>query len=401
MPKIKIKDNRPSQGDRKKLLWTKLMNLNLLVYKVEALSRSGFLIISSDDVIERLMTPSVKENLLKDNLEVVTPLEFQANRTIVLRNIDSIITTIDSDELKEDLEQRNDWLKVQEVIKIPTAPKILKIRTENAEMVRAAEEKGILIYNMSVPPSSISRDTFVRLDVCFRCYSFHHKTNDCPTPNVVICSECADNTHTYRNCNNNWKRCINCQGDHRTLSAKCPKRKELIQERAKIIRERSRSRSRGRNITYAQAAASNNQQQVPLNPQLFNREDYVKIVSSIVYAHTIEAVVPGTFHQNVEKMYKLNGLPAVKFPDYVPPPNIEPNRVEEEIRKMRDETELQETIEMETIITERAKRARSITSPAETEQRPKQRKGEDHCVKEMEAVALPPRPSTPLKATDR
>ena len=320
MPKIKIKDNRPSQGDRKKLLWTKLMNLNLLVYKVEALSRSGFLIISSDDVIERLKTPSVKENLLRDNFEVVTPLEFQANRTIVLRNIDSIITTIDSDELKEDLEQRNDWLKVQEVIKIPTAPKILKIRTENAEMVRAAEEKGILIYNMSVPPSSISRDTFVRLDVCFRCYSFHHKTNDCPTPNVVICSECADNTHTYRNCNNNWKRCINCQGDHRTLAAKCPKRKELIQERAKIIRERSRSRSRGRNITYAQAAASNNQQQVPLNPQLFNREDYVKIVSSIVYAHTIEAVVPGTFHQNVKKMYKLNGLPAVKFPDYVPLP---------------------------------------------------------------------------------
>ena len=249
MPKIKIKDNRPGQGDRKKLLWSKLMILNLLVYKVEELNRSGFLIVSSDEVIEKLMTPSVKENLLKDKSEVLTPLEFQANGTIVLRNIDSIISMVDTDELKSDIEQRNEWLKVQEVIKIPTTPKILKIRAENAEMAKIAEEKGVLVYNLFVPPTSVSRDTFIHLDICFRCYSYKHRTNECPTPNVVICSECADNTHTYRNCTNNWKKCINCQGDHRTLAARCPKRKELIQEKSKIIRERSRSRSKNRNIT--------------------------------------------------------------------------------------------------------------------------------------------------------
>ena len=138
MPKIKIKDNRPGQGDRKKLLWSKLMILSLLVYKVEELNRSGFLIVSSDEVIEKLMTPSVKENLLKDKSEVLTPLEFQANGTIVLRNIDSIISMVDTDELKSDIEQRNEWLKVQEVIKIPTAPKILKVRAENAEMAKFA-----------------------------------------------------------------------------------------------------------------------------------------------------------------------------------------------------------------------------------------------------------------------
>ena len=57
-------------------------------------------------------------------------------------------------------------------------------------------------------------------------------------------------------------------------------------------------------------------------------------MSSIVYAHTIEAVLPGTFHQNVEKMYQLDGLPTVKFPEYVPPPNVEPGKVDEEIIKL-------------------------------------------------------------------
>ena len=352
------------------------------------------------------MTPSIIENLQEDNFEVLTPLEYQANRTIVLRNIDSIISTVDEEELKLDVEQRNEWIKVQEIVKIPNAPKILKIKVENAEMANTALEKGVMVYNLFVPPSAVSKDTFVRLDICFRCYSYSHKSNDCPTPTVIVCSECAEVTHSYRECRNSRKKCINCKGEHRTLAAKCPIRKKLIQEKAKTLRERSRSRSRNRNITYAQAVA-NNQTQQPINPQFLDRTDYVKIVSSIVYAHTIEGICPGTFHRNVEEMYKLNGLPMVKFPDYIPPPNLDPSKVEEEINKMRRQTEnAQEQSEMEiNIITERAKRARASTSPKEIEQKQKQRREETYeetsVEDEMQATAQPPRPSTPLKATKK
>ena len=38
MPKLRIKDLRPSHGNRKQCLWNKLMTQNLLVYQLKALN---------------------------------------------------------------------------------------------------------------------------------------------------------------------------------------------------------------------------------------------------------------------------------------------------------------------------------------------------------------------------
>ena len=244
MPRIRIRDLKPDHGNRKRLLWNQLLNLNLLVYQLQVPNKNSMVVVSSDEIIEKLMSPSIKDKLGKEGFEVTTPPEFLANRTFVLRNIDTLISEQECDFLKEDIEQRNSWLKVIEVIKIPTAPKILKIRAENAEIVRLATEKGILIFNQSVPANNVEKEIFVKLSICYKCYSYHHKTEACPTPNVVVCSECAISGHTFRECSNNNKKCINCGGSHRTLAARCPTRKILIQERSKEMRERSRSRSK-------------------------------------------------------------------------------------------------------------------------------------------------------------
>ena len=47
----------------------------------------------------------------KDNFEVQTPPEYVASKTIVIRNIDSMVGEVEAEELKGDLERRNDWLK--------------------------------------------------------------------------------------------------------------------------------------------------------------------------------------------------------------------------------------------------------------------------------------------------
>ena len=146
MPKIKIRDHRPRSGNRKKLLWNRLMTLNLLIYKIED-NRNFFIVVSSNEIIDKILTEQVKDALRKDDFEVTTPPEYNANRTVVIRNVDSIITELDHEELKLDIERRNEWAKIVEIIKIPTAPKILKLRFENAEMVKKAMEVGMLIYN--------------------------------------------------------------------------------------------------------------------------------------------------------------------------------------------------------------------------------------------------------------
>ena len=59
---------------------------------------------------------------------MLIPPQFNANRTLVVQNVDSIIT-VDVD-LKNATERRSEWAKITEIIKIPNAPKLLKIKYE-------------------------------------------------------------------------------------------------------------------------------------------------------------------------------------------------------------------------------------------------------------------------------
>ena len=58
------------------------------------------MLITSDDVVDRLLQASTREKLKQDHFKM-TPPEYNANRTIVLRNIDSLITTVDTDDLRK------------------------------------------------------------------------------------------------------------------------------------------------------------------------------------------------------------------------------------------------------------------------------------------------------------
>ena len=100
MPRIRVKDHKPNSGNRKLLLWNKCMQLNLLVYKLTDTGRNSFVILSSVEVIERILSNSIKENLQKERFEIIIPPEYNASRTIVLRNIDPLITKVDNEELK-------------------------------------------------------------------------------------------------------------------------------------------------------------------------------------------------------------------------------------------------------------------------------------------------------------
>ena len=176
------------------------------------------------------------------------------------------------------------------------------------------------------------------------------------------------------------------------MSAKCPVRRRLIKEKSKEIRERSRSRSRSRNRdqTYAQAAGKQTKGKEQTEEQ---RDEYVKVVSSITYAFMVEDILPGTFHDTIKEMYHLNNLPNVKFPAYIPSNKIQRENVQEEIRKMRssyktakkdpeqartgEQTQTETEVEMEaddvreteTEIEEKETRKRVLTSPEEKEQR--------------------------------
>ena len=167
-----------------------------------------------------------------------------------------------------------------------------------------------------------------------------------------------------------------------------------MKEKQRDIRERSRSRSRQRNTTsYAQAVTSS--QGKTEGSSGITREDHVKIVSSITYAHMVEGILPRTFKHTVQEMYRLNGLPEVRFPDYVPSPSIDKDKIQLEIDKMLrafkeaqgEETKQPEEEEMEELPT----RKRIITPPPQEQRQTKSRKEEEIETDDEEAaIALKP-----------
>ena len=62
MPRIRIKDHKLNHGNRGILLWNKHMQNNLMIYKMEEPNRNHFVIISSDEVVEKLLTPKLTDS---------------------------------------------------------------------------------------------------------------------------------------------------------------------------------------------------------------------------------------------------------------------------------------------------------------------------------------------------
>ena len=146
------------------------------------------------------------------------------------------------------------------------------------------------------------------------------------------CPYCSEN-HKQADCKATVPKCINCGEAHRTLAAVCKVRKELIKKRSKAIRDRNRSRLRQGGAqgfigatSFADAARVRGERgtrgpepTIPLSKQE-TKDMLTVIMSAIVYGHYMEALVPGSFQENISEVYRLNGLRTVQFP--IPPMEV-------------------------------------------------------------------------------
>ena len=124
-------------------------------------------------------------------------------------------------------------VKEVSVIKIRDYTHILKLEFGTMEEANRALEGGILMFCMMVAPDQMTRDEFINILTCFKCYRMEdHPTKECKET-VVKCSECSESGHRLSECTNPVKRCLNCQGGHRTLAMACPVKKDHINKKKK------------------------------------------------------------------------------------------------------------------------------------------------------------------------
>lgn len=279
-----------------------------------------------DDDVDKCISIQVRDKLKDRKFEVIIPPPLRARKSIVIRRLEPEVTSNDEQTILDEIETYNDWAKLEEVVKLRGIPHMLKIRFAEIAMARKAISHGLIMFSYHISPKQIEQEEFYPITPCWVCYSYGHSVKDCPTPDLVICSECATTGHKFRQCSSPQQKCINCSGDHRTLAAQCPVRKDIIKRK----RDESRQRRTQTQTSYAQTVKSNTANQQTSAPKhtpaptvlQLNNDISFKIMTITINAHLINIAKPGTFGKTVKNLLRLNGLPEVILPDNAPSAEI-------------------------------------------------------------------------------
>ncbi|KAF9754362.1 hypothetical protein NGRA_3354, partial [Nosema granulosis] len=264
--------------------------------------------------VEKMLTDTARAILNQVGLVASLPPEIRAQRSVICRQIDCYVGGHSSDELKEEIERSNRNLEVSEVIKFKNYTHIFKVEFASSEKARSAVENGFLCCHMKISSSQIEQEKYIDLLMCFNCYSYEdHLTKDCPTPDVVRCSECSG-PHNFRDCREETKKCLNCKGAHRTMAMSCPVKKDLIKKK---LQQKEEDELTKQESTYARVvtkalSTAQQQQQASVTEGLM-AETGMRALVMILDAHVQNIIAPGSYNEHLNKTLKANNIQPIVF----------------------------------------------------------------------------------------
>lgn len=318
MGRIKIRHNLDPRDNNTKLKLLELLTPHKVnICKLTSTNDGSLVAVTATDAdADRLLDNSTLKTLNDAGFDPILPPEVRSRRTVICHRIDEIIYNNSHQEISDEIERKHTWSKVKSVYKFPSQNKYnctFKVEFADADMAFKAVNDGIRLFNMSIASHQITRESYIHITTCLRCYAIEkHSTSACPHPaDYLVCSECASEGHTWKQCNNGFKKCLNCSGAHRTLAMSCSKRKEAV-----AIKKQAQQQSSTK--SYAQTASKSappQQEQV----QMKNMTATLPTIwFSYFYALTLDAVKPGTFQTVLNDTLAANNLPSIKVP-YAPP----------------------------------------------------------------------------------
>jgi hypothetical protein len=279
-------------------------------------TNNGYYAVSDDvTTIDKLLTDKATTELRKINLQPIIPPDVRAKRSIFIRQIDRSVGTRHADDIKEELEKQQPWLKINEIIKIKDYTHVIKMICNSTTIANRVLTDGLKAFNTRITPNQCEQERFTHLLICYKCYDYDkHPTKDCPQT-FDICSECATTGHTFRDCKSTNKSCINCKSDsHRTLAANCPYRKNAIRDKETKIKDDS---DRRQNKTYADIAKKAIQETIPAPTPIINitSKTHLKLTALIIEAHIASLTDGKSYGRILSQSLKDNFDIDAKFPD--------------------------------------------------------------------------------------
>jgi hypothetical protein len=277
-------------------------------------SRLGFFAITDDaGAVDKLTSPKAQDAFKKINLQPLVPPDLRAKRSVFVRQIDRFVGEKPALEIQEEIQRIQPWLKISEVVKIRDYTHVLKLVTTDTTITQRVLRDGFLMFNTKITPQQCQPEKFIHLLICYKCYKIEdHPTHQC-TADVSVCSECGERGHIYTQCINTQKKCLNCDGNHRTLAASCPIRKKAITDKEqRLVRQEQDKEQR----TYSQIAKTAIQESlVPKHSLTLTNNIQIKLLALILEAHIASMSGEVGFGTLLSDSLKLNYDIDAKFVD--------------------------------------------------------------------------------------
>ena len=277
-------------------------------------NRTGYYAVTDDNTsVDKLTSQRAIDAFKTINLTPITPPDLRAKRTIFIRQIDRYAGSHSADEIKTDILNNNRDLKIDSIIKIKDYTHIIKLIASDTKTAQTILTNGLKMFHTKVTPSQCEQEKYVHILICFKCYKYEdHPTNRC-TETTDKCSECAQTGHTHHNCPNDYKKCLNCNENHRTLASSCKIRKQAIKD--KEDKDRTR-RDETETKTYARIAQEtiDRTNASPKHQILLTDNIHIKLTALILEAH-IATLTGRPFGKTLSDSLKLNFDIDAKFPD--------------------------------------------------------------------------------------
>ena len=141
MVRIRVKITEHDGSSKKPNVATCISAAGALVYKIIE-NREAFIFVTDNQGMDSMLSEASRNRFSEQGLELQFPPEYEASRTVILRNVDALIHDMTEAEIVENIPDR---YVVKKVIKIPGNSHLLKIMFNTAEMADKAVKDGIEI----------------------------------------------------------------------------------------------------------------------------------------------------------------------------------------------------------------------------------------------------------------
>ena len=141
MVRIRVKITEHDGSSKKPNVVRCISAAGALVYKIIE-SWGAFILVTDNWGMDSLLSEASRNKFTEQGLELQFPPEFEASRTVILRNVDAFIHDMTETEITVNIPAK---YVVKKVIKIPGNSHLLKIIFKTADMADEVVKGGIEI----------------------------------------------------------------------------------------------------------------------------------------------------------------------------------------------------------------------------------------------------------------